>query len=428
MCTDSSDNVVRLEEIWASQAACKQRRGRAGRVRAGYCYKLYTRNVEANTPARPEPEIRRVPLEQLCLSVKATGSELDPAQFLAQTLTPPESGAVTTAMKLLHTIGALDSNRLTALGQYLTMIPSDLRAGKLLIYGATFSCLDPCLTIASILTVKSPFLSPHDKREEAREARYKFPTIHGDLLLDLAAYNEWDGQSQNMRYRELQEWCSSRFMAHNTLKDIKSTRSQLLNALVDAQIVPHDYFRNKASFNRNGENSSLLRSLIAGSLNPQIARIDFPDKKYVQSMAGSKEIDPEARTIKFFNQENGRVFVHPSSVLFDAQSFSGGAAYISYFNKMATSKTFIRDLTPLNAYAMLLFGGPIELDTTGMGLTVGGWFRIAGWARIGVLVSRLRLLLDDALRKRIDNPGLPLEDDGVFGVVKKLLELNGQEY
>ena len=424
---DPNDNIVRLEEIWASQAACRQRRGRAGRVTAGYCYKLYTRNVEANSPLRPQPEIRRVPLEQLCLSVKATGFDRDPAQFLAQTLTPPESGAVAIAMKLLHTIGALNNDRLTALGTYLTMIPADLRCAKLLIYGSMFSCLDSCLTIASILTVKSPFVSPRDKREEAKEARSSFPTLHGDLLLDLAAYNQWDDHSQYLRYHELQEWCSSRFLAQNILKDIRSTRSQLLNAVVDAAIVPLDYSRDKVSLNRNGDSTSLLRALIASALNPQIVRIEFPDKKYIASMSGAKELDPEARTIKFYNQENGRVFVHPSSVLFDAQTFSGSAAFVSYFTKMATSKTFIRDLTPLNAYALLLFGGSIELDTSGMGLIVGGWFRLRGWARIGVLVSRLRLLLDDAMRRRIDNPSMPLEDVGVFTIVRRLLELNGQD-
>lgn len=424
---DPNDNIVRLEEIWASQAACKQRRGRAGRVRAGYCYKMYTRNVEANSPLRPEPEIRRVPLEQLCLSVKATSSEREPAEFLSETLTPPESGAVRIAMKLLHTIGALENNHLTALGTYLTMIPADLRCAKLIIYGTMFSCLDACLTIASILTVRSPFISPRDKRDEAKEARSSFPTQHGDLLLDLAAYSQWEENSHNLRYRELQDWCSAKFLAQNTLRDIKSTRSQLLNALVDVAVVPFDYSRDKNSLNRNNDSDALLRALIAGALNPQIARIDFPDKKYIASISGAKELDPEAKTIKFFNQENGRVFVHPSSVLFDAQSFPGSAAFISYFNKMATSKTFIRELTPLNAYAMLLFGGPIELDTSGMGLIVDGWFRLRGWARIGVLVSRLRLLLDDALRKRIDNPGMPLEDDRVFRVVRRLLELNGQD-
>jgi hypothetical protein len=62
-------------------------------------------------------------------------------------------------------------------------------------------------------------------------------------------------------------------------------------------------------------------------------------------MTGTVEIDPDARTIKYFNQENGRVFIHPSSLLFSAQSYSGAAAYLSYFTKMATSKVFIRDLT-----------------------------------------------------------------------------------
>ena len=51
------------------------------------------------------------------------------------------------------------------------------------------------------------------------------------------------------------------------------------------------------------------------------------------------------KTIKFFSQENGRVFIHPSSTLFGSQSFSGSAAYMSYFSIISTSKIFIRDLT-----------------------------------------------------------------------------------
>lgn len=76
-----------------------------------------------------------------------------------------------------------------------------------------------------------------------------------------------------------------------------------------------------------------------------MARIDFPDKKFAPSMTGAVELDPEAKTIKYFNQENGRVFVHPSSTVFDAQGFPGHSVYMSYFTKMATSKVFIRDLT-----------------------------------------------------------------------------------
>ena len=78
-----------------------------------------------------------------------------------------------------------------------------------------------------------------------------------------------------------------------------------------------------------------------------------------------------------------------------------------------------------NAYGLLLFGGPIQLDTNGSGLLVDGWLRLRGWARIGVLVSRLRILLDEALRKRIDNPGVQTTDDSVIDIVRRLVEFNG---
>ncbi|KAJ9376654.1 hypothetical protein DTO063F5_8677 [Paecilomyces variotii] len=436
---DPKDNMVRLQEVWASQAACKQRRGRAGRVRAGKCYKLYTRNAESQMAPRPDPEIRRVPLEQLALSVKAMRGVDDVSKFLANTITPPESVAVEGALDLLHRIGALDNQRLTALGRYLSMIPADLRCAKLMVYGSVFGCMDACITIASILTVKSPFVSPREKRDEANAARASFSRGDGDLLTDLAAYEEWSERVRAEGYWQTQSWCAANFLSHQTLRDISSNRSQFLSSLKDVGILPVDYKESEnasspsvSRWNRNGRNTKILRALIAGAFNPQIAQISFPDKKFAASVSGTVELDPEARTIKYFNQENGRVFIHPSSILFSAQNYSGAAAYLSYFAKMATSKVFIRDLTPFNAYSLLLFAGPITLDTTGRGLIVDGWLRLRGWARIGVLVSRLRMMLDDILATRIDNPALgpavdEVQDHGevVINIVKKLVEFNG---
>ncbi|RDW94876.1 hypothetical protein BP5796_00639 [Coleophoma crateriformis] len=421
---DPQNNMRKLEEVWASRAACKQRRGRAGRVQAGKCYKLYTRNAESvKMMERPEPEIRRVPLEQLCLSVRAMGIK-EVGSFLASALTPPESMAVDGAMDLLGRMGALDGDDLTALGRHLSMMPADLRCGKLMVYGAMFGCLDACIAIAGILTIKSPFVSPQDKRDEAKAARARFSKNQGDLVGDLRAYEQWNEMvsSRSMRQGEIRNWCSDNFLSYQTLNDISSNCTQYLSSLREIGFIPS---RIMPSLNRNNTNTALLRSLCAGAFNPQIARIDFPEKKFAQSVSGAVELDPEARTIKYFNQENGRVFVHPSSTLFDAQTFPGNAAYMSYFNKMATSKVFIRDLTPFNAYTALLFSGPITLDTLGRGLLVDGWLRLRGWARIGVLVSRLRGMLDDVLARKIDEPEMDLGSNDVVEVVTRLVELDG---
>ena len=456
---DPQNNMVRLEEVWASRAACKQRRGRAGRVRAGKCYKLYTRNAEAKMAERPEPEIRRVPLEQLCLSVRAMGIMNVPS-FLASALTPPESMAVGNAIDLLGRMGALDGDILTALGQHLAMIPADLRCGKLMVYGATFGCLEASLTIAAILTVKSPFISPQSKREESKAARSSFAQGQGDLLGDLRAYEEWVDLRKASTYRDVRAWCDQHFLSSQTLNDISSNRSQYLSSLKEAGFLPPNYHSSTPGpLNAHNDNPALIRALIAGAFNPQLARIEFPDKKYAASISGAVELDPEAKTIKYFNQDNGRVFVHPSSTLFDAQGFPGNAVYMSYFNKMATSKVFIRELTrefsppitsknppnilpllllppkqshsraPLafNAYTLLLFSSLPRIDTLGRGLTVDNWLRLRGWARIGVLVSRLRGMLDDVLARKIENPSGELGKVGedVVGVVRRLVELDG---
>lgn len=45
--------MVCVQETWVSQAAAQQRRGRAGRVRPGVCYRLYSHATWATLQASP---------------------------------------------------------------------------------------------------------------------------------------------------------------------------------------------------------------------------------------------------------------------------------------------------------------------------------------------------------------------------------------
>jgi len=67
---DPETGLSRLVETWVTRAAARQRRGRAGRTQPGVCYKLYTKKQEGKMARFPVPEILRVPLESISLSVK----------------------------------------------------------------------------------------------------------------------------------------------------------------------------------------------------------------------------------------------------------------------------------------------------------------------------------------------------------------------
>ncbi|XP_056181430.1 ATP-dependent RNA helicase DHX29 isoform X2 [Falco biarmicus] len=67
-----SSQMSSLEETFVSKASALQRQGRAGRVRDGFCFRMYTRDRFESFMEYSVPEILRVPLEELCLHIMAT--------------------------------------------------------------------------------------------------------------------------------------------------------------------------------------------------------------------------------------------------------------------------------------------------------------------------------------------------------------------
>ena len=429
---DVESSMVKLVEVWSSRAACEQRRGRAGRVRPGKNYKLFTRQAEAERmPNKPEPEIRRTPLEQLCLSVKAMGKD-NVADFLASTITPPDATAVEKALDLLRRMGALHENMLTALGQHMATIPADLRCSKLMILGLLFGCFDASLTAASILTVKPPFVSPQDKRNEANAARKSFGYGHnvGDLINDMHAFDSWNKLILEHRpHREIRAWCDTNFLSERTLQDIALTRQQYIASLQETGFLPSSTTASLPTLNTNADSTPLLSALILASLSPQTLRILYPSTKYTPTSTGNLPLDPTAKSTQFFDENNSRVFIHPSSTLFSAHGYPGSPGFMSFWSKVATSKVFVRELCPAGTFATLLFAGAgIEVDKLGRGVVVDGWMRVRGWARIGVLVARLRGVIDERLRMWFERPESVWQGAGrgrIVGLVRRLVELDG---
>ena len=87
---DPNTRMQLLLERWVSRASAKQRRGRAGRVRPGRCFRVYTRQMHDEVfDEHTMPEIKRVPLEGLCLQIQLQRMSGGIAGFLGKALEPP---------------------------------------------------------------------------------------------------------------------------------------------------------------------------------------------------------------------------------------------------------------------------------------------------------------------------------------------------
>jgi len=124
---DARTSLSKLETVRVTQDAADQRRGRAARTGPGVCYRLWPQHL-ALVPQR-NPEITEADLSALVLELKQAGIH-QPDELTW--ITPPPKQAWYIAERLLHTLGALDNNTITAKGKALLQLPTHPRLANML--------------------------------------------------------------------------------------------------------------------------------------------------------------------------------------------------------------------------------------------------------------------------------------------------------
>ena len=475
MSFDPTKEISVLQETWVSTAHAEQRKGRAGRVGPGYCYKLYSMDKQYNDmKPSPIPELLRSSLEGVALRIKLLltlsnskkwlkdkkaqqkGDKGGIKSVLTACIEPPPKELIEAAVNGLKEVGALDNKELlTPLGFHLAKLPvGNVRLGKMLIFAVIFSCLTPVLVIAAILTGKPIYRASKDRREIADKIKKKYYVSKSDHITMFKFYKGWKRAMCLYGTQSAKKFAWDNCLSHIALEQIDGIAKQYKNALREINFIDNTYnfesgiIQNECDhfLNKNSKSNKLIKGILCAGLYPNIIKVKMPKKKYDKTLTGADERDADAAAIKFLlhpkyntiseekrneNLEknvrwtNGRIFLHGSSCLYQEKVYECG--WLIYLTKIETRKLQVYDASMVTAYSLLFFGGKMNVDHLRGHIVIDNWIRFIAPGRIAVLVSELKKMCDYWLMKKIADPTLDISQSGVILAIERLLKSDGLE-
>lgn len=260
-----------LEITNISKASANQRRGRVGRTKPGYVYRMFTEAEFESMPNYTVPEILRSNLEDITVKLLNMfdnyKTNFPESKLNLQFIDEPKKELFRDSVNVLDkeklVTGPINSDNifdfeLTPIGKIVARFAITHQEALALVLSYRNNCTNQIMAIIAMLSLQSPFIKPNDQNKSLIESNWKsFNTyrnkFYGDQFGLLKIFDEYRSTSPDKRNK----WCFDNYISSLQMSDTVMKTYEDLRDLLEKRRI-------KSESKTTDDPKSIGKALLAG--------------------------------------------------------------------------------------------------------------------------------------------------------------------
>lgn len=328
-----------------SQSSADQRKGRAGRVENGICYRLYSEKDFEGRTLFTTPHILRANLAEVILRMIALSlGDVNSFPFID----PPSPRSVKDGFDTLIELGALRINppsekkggiaySLTEHGRIMARIPLDPTLSRMLIEASKRGCLSEVTVIIAALSLRDPRERPLEKAQQADQAHAVFKDPSSDFITLLNIWNAFERETGKggKRASVLKQFCKTHFLSFLRMREWQDIHAQLSDILSEQGLAEQSAHADVQQEDKRSPFKPLYRAIHQSILSGYLSGIAMKKEKNIYTATRARE-----------------AMIFPGSGL-----FNNGGPWIMSAEMVETSRLYARTTANIDPAWLVELGG-----------------------------------------------------------------------